>query len=103
MRDSDKCKYCTERKRLCIRGNAFRFRPVKTVKFNAGEDIGSAEQSLEFGAGQTWVEIPRACKLVSSPSYGPDSDLRCGTSQIGMYAELTMIVHSALFCTQYRW
>lgn len=58
--DSDKCKYCTERKRPCIRGNAFRFRPVTAVKFNAGEDVGSAEQSLEFKRSQTWVQIPAA-------------------------------------------
>lgn len=63
--DSEKCKYCTERKRQCIRGNAFRFRPVKAVKFNAGEDIGSAEQSLEFRISQTWVNIPNSCTLDS--------------------------------------
>jgi hypothetical protein len=61
LRDSEKCKYCTERKRPCIRGNAFRFRPVTVVKFNAGEDIGSAEQSLEFRGSQTWVQIPASC------------------------------------------
>lgn len=59
--DAEKCKYCTERKKPCIRANAFRFRPVKAVKFNAGEYIGSAEQSLEFRIGQKWVEIPRSC------------------------------------------
>lgn len=76
MRDTEKCKYCTERKRPCIRGNAFRFRPVKTVKFNAGEDIGSAEQSLEFGAGQTWVEIPKLCKSNKFPSCNPRAKKR---------------------------
>ncbi|KAF3031861.1 hypothetical protein E8E11_002239, partial [Didymella keratinophila] len=72
LRDSDKCKYCTERKRPCIRGNAFRFRPVKAVKFNAGEDIGSAEQSLEFGAGQTWVNIPRSLHFFAPNTDGDD-------------------------------
>ncbi|KAF1360277.1 hypothetical protein EJ07DRAFT_116170, partial [Lizonia empirigonia] len=72
LRDTDKCKYCTERKRPCIRGNAFRFRPVKAVKFNAGEDIGSAEQSLEFGAGQTWVEIPRSLHFFAPNTDGDD-------------------------------
>jgi hypothetical protein len=62
IRESERCKYCTERKKPCLRGNAFRFRPVKSVKFNAGEDIGSAEQSLEFRIGQKWVEIPRSRK-----------------------------------------
>lgn len=63
LRNSERCKYCTERKRSCIRGNAFRFRSVKAVKFNAGEDIGSAEQSLEFRSGQTWVDIPSSSVL----------------------------------------
>ncbi|KAJ4314863.1 hypothetical protein N0V94_006241 [Neodidymelliopsis sp. IMI 364377] len=72
LRDTDKCKYCTERKRPCIRGNAFRFRPVKAVKFNAGEDIGSAEQSLEFGAGQTWVEIPKLLHFFAPNTDGDD-------------------------------
>lgn len=60
LRESDKCKYCTERKKPCIRGNAFRFRNVTSVKYNAGEDIGSAEQSLEFRSEQTWVNIPNS-------------------------------------------
>ncbi|KAI4691396.1 uncharacterized protein J4E84_003689 [Alternaria hordeiaustralica] len=64
LRDSEKCKYCTERKKPCIRGNAFRFRPVTAVKFNAGEDIGSAEQSLEFQVGQQWVDIPSSLHFV---------------------------------------
>ncbi|KAF3005883.1 hypothetical protein E8E13_009301 [Curvularia kusanoi] len=72
LRDSDKCKYCTERKKPCIRGNAFRFRPVKAVKFNAGEDIGSAEQSLEFGASQTWVEVPRSLHFFAPNTDGDD-------------------------------
>jgi hypothetical protein len=64
LRDSEKCKYCTERKKPCIRGNAFRFRPVTAVKFNAGEDIGSAEQSLEFRVGQQWVDIPSSLRFI---------------------------------------
>ncbi|CAI9635067.1 unnamed protein product [Alternaria burnsii] len=64
LRDSEKCKYCTERKKPCVRGNAFRFRPVTAVKFNAGEDIGSAEQSLEFRVGQQWVDIPSSLHFV---------------------------------------
>ncbi|KAJ8114797.1 hypothetical protein OPT61_g3415 [Boeremia exigua] len=72
LRDTDKCKYCTEKRRPCIRGNAFRFRPVKAVKFNAGEDIGSAEQSLEFGAAQTWVEIPRSLHFFAPNTDGDD-------------------------------
>ncbi|KAJ4300951.1 hypothetical protein N0V90_003040 [Kalmusia sp. IMI 367209] len=72
IRDSDKCKYCTERKRPCIRGNAFRFRPVTAVKFNAGEDVGSAEQSLEFGGSQTWVQIPPSLRFVAPNTDGND-------------------------------
>ncbi|KAG9196525.1 hypothetical protein G6011_01646 [Alternaria panax] len=64
LRDSEECKYCIERKKPCIRGNAFRFRPVTAVKFNAGEDIGSAEQSLEFRVGQQWVDIPSSLHFV---------------------------------------
>ncbi|CAN9363382.1 unnamed protein product [Alternaria alternata] len=51
----------------CVRGNAFRFRPVTAVKFNAGEDIGSAEQSLEFRVGQQWVDIPSSCAYAPGP------------------------------------
>lgn len=67
LRDSEKCKYCADRSSACIKGSAFRFRSVKAVKFNGGEDVGSAEQSLEFGASQTWVNIPRSCKPGSEP------------------------------------
>lgn len=62
LRDTENCKNCTEKKKPCIRGNAFRFRAVTAVKFNAGEDIGSAEQSLEFRGSQTWVRIPASRK-----------------------------------------
>ncbi|KAH7402073.1 hypothetical protein DE146DRAFT_787802 [Phaeosphaeria sp. MPI-PUGE-AT-0046c] len=70
--DAEKCKYCTERKKPCIRANAFRFRPVKAVKFNAGECIGSAEQSLEFRIGQKWVEIPRSLHFVTPNTDGDE-------------------------------
>ncbi|KAF1993776.1 hypothetical protein P154DRAFT_582447 [Amniculicola lignicola CBS 123094] len=73
LRDSEKCKYCSERKRPCIRGNAFRFRPVTSVKFNAGEDVGSAEQTLEFGKHQTWVDIPTSLRFVA-PNMDGDGD-----------------------------
>ncbi|KAF2658339.1 hypothetical protein K491DRAFT_776521 [Lophiostoma macrostomum CBS 122681] len=72
LRDSEKCKYCTERKRPCIRGNAFRFRPVTVVKFNAGEDVGSAEQSLEFRGSQTWVQIPGPLRFVPPNTEGDE-------------------------------
>ncbi|KAL5391438.1 hypothetical protein DPSP01_001306 [Paraphaeosphaeria sporulosa] len=72
LRDSDKCKYCTERKRPCIRGSAFRFRPVTAVKFNAGEDLGSAEQSLEFGGNQTWVSIPPSLRFIALNTDGDE-------------------------------
>ncbi|KAH7132468.1 hypothetical protein B0J11DRAFT_228002 [Dendryphion nanum] len=75
LRDSEKCKYCTERKRQCIRGNAFRFRPVTTVKFNAGEDVGSAEQSLEFRGSQTWVHIPTSLRFVPPNTDGDEEAL----------------------------
>lgn len=73
LRASEKCKYCTDRRSTCIKGSTFRFRPVKSVKFNGGEDVGSAEQSLEFGASQTWVDIPRSCKPCSESlmKFGP--------------------------------
>ncbi|KAL6706842.1 hypothetical protein ACN47E_004985 [Coniothyrium glycines] len=80
LRDSDKCKYCTERKKPCIRGNAFRFRPVKAVKFNAGEDIGSAEQSLEFRLEQTWVSIPTSLHFVAPNTDGDEVDFDVDTS-----------------------
>ncbi|PSN65452.1 hypothetical protein BS50DRAFT_575458 [Corynespora cassiicola Philippines] len=73
LRDSEKCKYCTERKRPCIRGNAFRFRPVTAVKFNAGEDVGSAEQSLEFRGSQTWVAIPNSLRFVPPNTDGDEA------------------------------
>ncbi|KAF2113150.1 hypothetical protein BDV96DRAFT_579825 [Lophiotrema nucula] len=75
LRDSDKCKYCADRKRPCIRGNAFRFRPVTAVKFNAGEDVGSAEQSLEFQGSQTWVDIPRSIRFVAPNTEGDEDTL----------------------------
>ncbi|KAF2683356.1 hypothetical protein K458DRAFT_389969 [Lentithecium fluviatile CBS 122367] len=75
LRDSDKCKYCTERKRPCIRGNAFRFRPVTAVKFNAGEDVGSAEQSLEFRGNQTWVQIPASLRFVQPNTDGDEENV----------------------------
>ncbi|KAF2475054.1 uncharacterized protein BDR25DRAFT_384596 [Lindgomyces ingoldianus] len=71
LRDSSKCKHCTERDRPCVKGNAFRFRPVTSVKFNAGEDIGSAEQSLNFQTSQTWVDIPESLRFVP-PNTDPD-------------------------------
>ncbi|KAI4935417.1 uncharacterized protein J4E92_002706 [Alternaria infectoria] len=74
LRDSEKCKYCTERKKPCIRGNAFRFRPVTAVKFNAGEDIGSAEQSLEFQVGQQWVDIPSSLHFVEPNKDSDDEE-----------------------------
>ncbi|KAF2854704.1 hypothetical protein T440DRAFT_416190 [Plenodomus tracheiphilus IPT5] len=70
--NSTKCKYCSEKKKQCIRGNAFRFRPVKAVKFNAGEDIGSAEQSLKFCAGQTWVNIPSTVHFLAPNTEGDE-------------------------------
>ncbi|KAF2737838.1 hypothetical protein EJ04DRAFT_487423 [Polyplosphaeria fusca] len=73
IRDTEKCKYCIERKRCCIRGNAFRFRPVTSVKFNAGEDVGSAEQSLEFRSSQTWVRVPRSLRFMT-PNKGGDEE-----------------------------
>ncbi|KAF2014875.1 hypothetical protein BU24DRAFT_463619 [Aaosphaeria arxii CBS 175.79] len=75
LRDSEKCKYCSERSRTCIRANAFRFRPVTSVKFNAGEEVGSAEQSLEFQRSQTWVDIPSALRFISPNTEGDDEDL----------------------------
>ncbi|KAL1793189.1 hypothetical protein ACET3X_008171 [Alternaria dauci] len=74
LRDSEKCKYCTERKKPCVRGNAFRFRPVTAVKFNAGEDIGSAEQSLEFRVGQQWVDIPTSLHFVEPNKDSSDEE-----------------------------
>jgi hypothetical protein len=41
------------------------FRSVTAGKFNAREDIGSAEQSLEFGGSQTWVQY----RLHVGPAY----------------------------------
>ncbi|KAF2827758.1 hypothetical protein CC86DRAFT_454551 [Ophiobolus disseminans] len=78
IRDSEECKYCTARKKPCIRGNAFRFRPVKSVKFNAGEDLGSAEQSLEFRKGQTWVDIPRSLHFIAPNTDGDEEELELG-------------------------
>ncbi|KAF2793774.1 hypothetical protein K505DRAFT_375122 [Melanomma pulvis-pyrius CBS 109.77] len=75
LRDSEKCKYCSERKRPCIRGNAFRFRPVTAVKFNAGEDIGSAEQSLEFRGSETWVNIPSSLRFIAPNTDGDEESL----------------------------
>ncbi|KAI8935875.1 hypothetical protein NX059_007390 [Plenodomus lindquistii] len=72
VRDSIQCKYCSEKQKQCVRGNAFRFRPVKSVKFNAGEDIGSAEQLLEFCAGQTWVDIPGAVRFITPNTEGDE-------------------------------
>ncbi|KAF2702879.1 hypothetical protein K504DRAFT_188000 [Pleomassaria siparia CBS 279.74] len=68
-------KYCTERKRPCIRGNAFRFRPVTAVKFNAGEHVGSAEQSLEFRGSETWVDIPTSIRFIAPNTEGDDEAL----------------------------
>ncbi|KAF1971484.1 hypothetical protein BU23DRAFT_183352 [Bimuria novae-zelandiae CBS 107.79] len=81
LRDSDQCKYCAERKRPCIRGNAYRFRPVTAVKFNAGEDLGSAEQSLEFGGSQTWVTIPPSLRFVAPNTNGHEEIVEDETEQ----------------------
>jgi hypothetical protein len=63
LQGSDRCEYCAERERPCVRANAYKFRHVKTVKFNAGENVGSSEQSLEFEPDQPWAQITRTCMI----------------------------------------
>ncbi|KAI1206297.1 uncharacterized protein F4807DRAFT_235297 [Annulohypoxylon truncatum] len=78
--ETDKCKNCTQKKRACVKGECYRFCPVVSVRFNAGEDVGAAKQELEFAVNQTWVHIPSTLKFLP-PNTGDDEDSISGSEE----------------------
>ncbi|KAI0884272.1 uncharacterized protein GGS22DRAFT_189401 [Annulohypoxylon maeteangense] len=77
---SDDCKNCTQKKRTCVKGECYRFCPVLSVRFNAGENIGAAQQELEFSENQTWVDIPTTLKFLP-PNAEDDEDISISGSE----------------------
>ncbi|KAI0896020.1 hypothetical protein F4806DRAFT_496146 [Annulohypoxylon nitens] len=70
---TDDCKNCTQKKRTCVKGECYRFCPVVSVRFNAGENVGAAQQELEFADSQTWVHIPSTLRFLP-PNTDEDDD-----------------------------
>ncbi|KAI1458889.1 hypothetical protein F4805DRAFT_456283 [Annulohypoxylon moriforme] len=77
---TDDCKSCTQKKRACVKGECYRFCPVLSVRFNAGENVGAAQQELEFSANQTWVHIPSTLKFLP-PNAEDDEDVSSSGSE----------------------